>query len=634
MPQKLLASAFVLLLAFRVSAQNYTSFSIPDSISKKADAVIQLDEKTIDFVNQSKMVVHVKKVITVYNKNADFLSDISISYNKYRVIKSVSASVYGLLGNKIKTIKKRNFSDYSATGNEMLYTDSRFINYQYIPKSYPYTISYEYEIVTKNTALIPSWVPISYTDVGVMKSKYTFTYPETYTIQKSEQNFENYPITKNETAGSFSYTLQNVPPLKKESLSPSYQKIIPILRLASTQFSLAGIKGDAHTWDEFGKWMYTELVAPRNNLSEGAKARIRNLVKGVDDPIERAKIIYEYVQNKTRYISVQIGIGGWQPMFTNDVDKLGYGDCKALTFYTKSLMDVAEVPAFYSVVYADENKKNINKDVVSVQGNHAFLCLPREKDTIWLECTSQKKPFGYKNSSTDDRDVLVFTGNGAKIVHTNTNNDSENLQNTTASYTLKKDMSIAGSIDIKSYGTQYNQHLYLAGLTTKELDEALKDYFAEINNLTLHKIEVQNKKEALCFEEQLTFSANHYAIVNSDGSVLLSVNAFNRITFVPKRETNRKTDFEIIRGYQDVDEYTITLPDGFVFSGLPKPIELQTLFGNYQMSLEKLSDNTLVYKRTFLLNKGLYDKDLYSEYRAFRKKIKKYDTVKILLHQK
>jgi transglutaminase-like putative cysteine protease len=45
---------------------------------------------------------------------------------------------------------------------------------------------------------------------------------------------------------------------------------------------------------------------------------------------KKAKKIYQYLQNKTRYISVQIGIGGFQPVTAADVDRLGYGDCKGI----------------------------------------------------------------------------------------------------------------------------------------------------------------------------------------------------------------------------------------------------------------------------------------------------------------
>jgi hypothetical protein len=55
------------------------------------------------------------------------------------------------------------------------------------------------------------------------------------------------------------------------------------------------------------------------------------------EPIMKAKLIYDYVQQKSRYVSIQVGIGGWKPMDASDVDRLGYGDCKGLTNYTKAL---------------------------------------------------------------------------------------------------------------------------------------------------------------------------------------------------------------------------------------------------------------------------------------------------------
>ncbi len=36
------------------------------------------------------------------------------------------------------------------------------------------------------------------------------------------------------------------------------------------------------------------------------------------------------MQGKTHYISIQVGIGGYQPFLASDVDRLNYGDCKAL----------------------------------------------------------------------------------------------------------------------------------------------------------------------------------------------------------------------------------------------------------------------------------------------------------------
>ena len=113
-----------------------------------------------------------------------------------------------------------------------------------------------------------------------------------------------------------------------------------------------------------------------------------------------------------------MGIGGWQPFEASLVDQYGYGDCKALSNYTKSLLESLNIEARYTLVKAGEDEPNIISDFPSRQFNHVILCVPNQGDTLWLECTSQTNPFGYTGTFTSDRDVLVVTDGGGKIVHT------------------------------------------------------------------------------------------------------------------------------------------------------------------------------------------------------------------------
>ena len=67
--------------------------------------------------------------------------------------------------------------------NTSLYTDNRVIHYNYIPTTYPYTVTYKYILTESNTAFIPKWYPISNYRVGVKKRSYSFSYPEDFKIQ-------------------------------------------------------------------------------------------------------------------------------------------------------------------------------------------------------------------------------------------------------------------------------------------------------------------------------------------------------------------------------------------------------------------------------------------------------------------
>ncbi len=633
--KKTIALALLVVSQWIISAQNYSVSFIPDSIKTNADAVVIYDNTTIEILNQRSMNISQKTAVTIFNKNAQEWASPSIDYDKHQKINNVTLIYYDALGNVLKKVKRSEFMDYAAVDGFSIYSDNRLIHFDYTPVTYPFTMVYEYELSTSNTAFINSWFPMRGYDTGVLSSSYSLIFPKEFKVQQLENNILGFNIKSQVLPQRLNYTLSNTPPLKYEEMSPSFREIVPHVNFAINKFNLAGVDGQAESWEEFGIWMQDKLLASRNNLSEETKTQIKNMVEGVADPKERAKIVYEYVQNKTRYISVQIGVGGWMPMYTDDVDRLSYGDCKALTYYTKSLLEVADVPAYYTAVHAGNPKRNIEKDLVSVQGNHVFLILPMEKDSIYLECTSQKIPFGIKNDFTEDRDVLSLTPQGGKIIHTPAYLPEENRQDQIVHYSLDDKGTLNAKIEIKSFGNQYSNHLQdFDGKQPNELDELIKNHYDHINNITIESIKVYNNRELKRYEENILLSATNYAVINPDASILFSPNAFNRLDYVPPKVNNRKMPFEIKNSFKDVDQYKIQLPENYVVSDLPTSVSIETDFGIYSFSIEKETEQILVYKRSIIVYNGIYPKEKYEEYRKFRKDLKKYDEMKILVNKK
>jgi len=628
-PKTIISFLFIPFFAFSQGPMALLS----DTIKVNADAVIQSENYTVTIESQNKQIIHHKATITILNKAGDHFANLSLFYDKETKINNVKLSYYDIFGQLLDKVKRKDFNDYSATGNSSLYTDNRVLHYEYLPKNYPYTVVYEYEIISKNTAFISPWQPLSGYYISIIQSDYSIQVSDDLTLNKLETNFKNYNINKTVINGGLKYSVSDIKAFKKESLSPSFEKIAPSVRFAIDKFQLAGVKGEAKNWNDFGKWMYKELLVSRNNLSEETKNKIKALVANTDDPIARARIIYDYVQNKTRYISIQIGIGGWMPMLTDDVDKLGYGDCKALTYYTKSLLDIAEVPSYYTILYAGDNKRDIAKDLVTVQGNHAFLCLPTAKDTIWLECTSQKVPFGYINSFSDDRDVFIVTEKGGQIKHTSKNSSKDNLQHSIINYSISDTGELKGTATIKSYGTQYDDHLHsFDGKSPKDLKNTLKNFYA-LNEIDFNEIRVTNNKKKKHYDESFQFKASGFAKQYTATLLVFNLNPFNRISYIPKKVRNRKLPFEISRGYKDKDEYTIILPENYTIESLPKDETIINKYGTYIRTL-KQDNSKLIFKREFTLNSGNYPKEDYEDYRTFRKKINKLENIKLMLNKK
>ena len=339
------------------------------------------------------------------------------------------------------------------------------------------------------------------------------------------------------------------------------------------------------------------------------------------------------MQGKTRYISVQVGIGGWKPMYASDVDRLGYGDCKALTNYTKSLLDEVGVASYYTIIYGDSNIRNIDDKFSATQGNHAILCLPNNGDYVWLECTSQTDPFGYIANFTDDRDALIITPNGGEIVHTTVYNDEDNVLNTKAIVELDVSGNIVAEVNLEALGSQFRTHERLLYKTHKNQELHYKEYWDYINNLSIVSKAFKNDKDAIIFTENVSVEALKYAS-KAGNRLLFQPNIFNRVSDAPPRYKKRELPVEVDRGFVDYDEFVIKLPSSIQVEALQDDISISNKFGEYEFSIKQVNENELLFKRKFLLRKGNFPKEDYKDFRAFWLKVVRYDKSKIALIQK
>ena len=614
--------------------ENYASLLIPSALKEDANAVVRDNSIVITIEDVDAMTVLKKEVITVLNKLGDNYVSMSAHYDDDTKITELSATIYDAFGREIKKYKERDFLDVSAVSGGTLYSDSRVKYVDHTPVSYPYTVVFESEYKTSSTGFIPSWFPVESYFLSIEKSSYKLLNPKHFTIRKKEKNFHSYPIENTSTEFNVNYAIKNQKVVKYENNAPLSIDIMPYLLVGVNQFALKKIVGEATNWSEFGKWRYDYLKNGKDELSEAIKAKVRILVQGVTDPIEKAEIVYAFMQNKTRYISVQEGVGGWMPIPANEVDKVGYGDCKGLTNYTKTLLDAVGVKSHYAVIWAGAEQRDVDKDFFGMQGNHVILNIPNNGNDIWLECTSQTIPFGFLGDFTDDRNVLVMTPEGGIVKRTPAYKNETNLQEINAKIQLEENGSLTANLNRVSKGIQYDNISYYETFTKEELKKRYKsNVWNYNNNLEVSSVDLLNDKDKVVFKEDLKISIKNYASVN-EHEYLFRVNVFNKNNFVPKRYRTRKLPLKISRGYKDVDVYKIKIPKGYVLGVLPSEKNISTKFGTYKVTFTKMDDTTFKYHKTMVIKEGVYPKEEYKNYRSFRRSIAKYENLRIAISQK
>ncbi len=628
MKQLILISVF-LFNTLLIKAQDYAAEKIAISLKNRAHAVIRDSRTVVDMRSPDNVMISINKAITVLNKNGDKQAQLALFYDKNISIKSVKGEIYDEFGKQIGKISLSNFKDESAINDFSMFEDSR-VKY-YIPQisTYPYTIVYHYEIRNKQNLIIPEWRPVPDFDVSVAQSSYQFIFNPTDEIRIHENNYKGKAeeITL-EKQKSLNWKVHSITAIKHEPYSPNPDTYFTSIKVAPKSFSYYNFKGNYTDWQGLGKLSYDYLLKDRRTLPVETVQFIKDLVKDETNYKAKAKKIYEFFQKKTRYISVQIGIGGFQPIKAVEVDRLGYGDCKALVNYMQALLEVVGIEAYYCVVEAGEEKTDLLPSFASMeQGNHIILCLPLNGDTTWLECTSQDAPFGYLGSFTDDRWVLACTREGGKLMKTPKFEASKSQQIRTATLSLSKDGNVSGSVVTTFNGSQYDNHYFLIKKSATEKQKQLK-YLYDINNIEFTSIDLAADNDISLFTEKLAVTIDRYGITNSD-RISFTPNLFNLKRTVPSVR-NRVLPLDLKRGYTDIDSISFQLDENIMPVLLPKAINLESKFGQYSVEI-KMKDGKLAYYRKLIMKDGVFEPKDYEAFESFINEVASNDRIRVTL---
>lgn len=576
---------------------DYAVSKISADLMKKADVVKRHEDKRFEIIDIGKSRLYHKYALTILNENGDKYAMALEYYDKLREVKSIEGTLYDANGVKIKSLKKSDIKDLSGTSDVSLADDSRIKMHGFYHRSYPYTVEYETEVTYNGSFFFPAWDPVDNEKIAVVQSALTVKVPNDFEVRYKMYNYKGEPEIKNEKNNKILYwEIKNLEPIELEYAYPSWDYIAPMVYLAPTKFQLEKYTGDMSTWQGFGAFMYT-LNEGRDKLPENVKQKVHQLTDGVTNVKEKIRILYKYMQQNTRYISIQLGIGGWQTFDANYVATKKYGDCKALSNYMYSLLKEAGIKSCYTLVKAGRNSNYLREDFPSNQFNHAILCVPLQKDTVWLECTSQTLPSGYLSSFTANRPVLIINENGGKLVRTPNYTIAQNIQNRKSTGTISEDGQLITKINTTYHALeQDNLHHIINDLSHEKQLEYLKEQI-DLPHYDVSQFNYSEDKSSMpSVEERLEIKAPNYASITGK-RLFVYPNIISRRSLKLKADDTRKYPVSIKYEYTEIDTTELILPAGYQPEALPAPVKIEGKFGKYFSIVEMKSDKLLYYRK-------------------------------------
>ncbi len=640
MKKSIFMISFVLLIANCIVSgmpefkkMNYAVSLIPDGLRNDAKAVTRRHNTTFEVKNDKYAVEKVIHAITVFNKDERDNGVIVIHYDKFREIDELEGKIFDANGEEVYELESKDIKDYSDFSSYSLYDDSRVRVAEMYYDIYPYTVEFYYEVSYNGYLGWPKWYAQGNRD-PVQESSFEVLMPENKTL-RYWCNVDSIKPRINQQGDKISYSwqAQNLPKLSRDVVGDDIEDITTIVYIASDKFEIEERPGDMTSWTNFGSWCYN-LYKGKDNLPEDSKKEINSLIKPEDSIIKKIQKLYSYMQSRTRYVSIQLGIGGWEPFDAKFVHEHGYGDCKALSSYMITLLKEIGIEAFPVLVRSGDHRYPMIKQFPSNQFNHVIVCVPIQQDTVWLECTSRTIPFNHIGRGTENRPALMLTQDGGIVVHTPISNFNDNTQSRKTIVNLIS----SGTADVNSVVTwSGNQQDRIRNIVEDKSPNEIERWvmnFLDIPNLDL-KSHVMNGIDTPENGITLTtnFLAKRYGSVTGS-RLFFKPNMMEKRTYVPPNIDNRLSPVRFYYPYYDADTVVFSIPNEYDIEMLPKEIYLTSTFGKFISKTELTEDRRVVFTRSLKIDKYEIPAEDYNEYKNFFAEIVKSDRAQVVLVRK
>lgn len=601
----------------------YALSSMPDIVKKDADVIKRYENIAFEVKDIDRSSITVHQIVTVMNEKGKSALQFSEYTTKFRTLEDAEVKVFDALGRQISKYKQKDMTTQASFSN--LVDDIKYTYVNFPAAAYPVTFELKYTIRLKGNLIFPSY-DIQEGNQSVESSVFTAKVPKDLDLRFKEKNITIKPETTEEGDYKiYRWTVRNLPAVKREAgaVSP-----YPYVMLAPNQFRYDSFEGNLGTWKDYGSWV-ASLYKGLDKLPPDRVAFFQDLVKDIPDDRGKIKKLYEYLQQNFRYVSIQLGIGGFRPFSAEFTDKKKYGDCKALSNCMKAMLSAVGINSYNAIINAGKNALAMDDDFPAQLCNHVILCVPLQKDTVWLECTSNTNDFNVLGPFTENRNALLITEKGGVLVATPTSTSAENTFKAHTVITLQDDGSGSTLTTFKTTGEYKEEMRYIV----EEKRDDQKEYLVHgLHFKQPDDFAFKLKEGAGRYTTTLEMAFEKIHEFNAGNKFFISPRIYKLWTTVLPKAEERKQDFYFSFPLEKSDTTVFKLPAGFAVEALPKVKELSNNYAAYSTQYWYNETEKAVYTTASLvLKKHKIEAAGYADIKKFFDEVLMDDSQRIVL---
>ena len=581
-------------------------------------ATILEDSRTFTMQSLTDGALTVRRTVEVHSKQGDDAAIFLVYTRQNETLVSFSGEKTTPNGKK-ESLRKKDLTTTSIASG--IAEDGFATYYRPTAVTYPYTVTYNYTVqYKKGFAVFPEFEPVKTEKTDLKTGSYTLVVPPGTVIRNwTSPSAGACSFTGGDKNNRYEWKIRDYKGYVEEANMPSWAELAPIVLASPDAFVFEGLAGRQDSWKDVGAWQY-QLLDKDEALPAETVDKVRELTAGATSDLEKVRILYRYLKDKTRYVSIQFGIGGYKPFPAATVDKTGFGDCKALSNYMLRLLDACGIKGEYTIL--NTNRRDFRPDYPSFgQSNHVILTVPLKEyaDTLFLECTNPTYPIGYRHEDLAGHEMILIGEDGGTLIRARSYPDSLSREEIHTHIHLSPDGSAKLDVVRNMWTNQIEEWIGFDELD-KEEQRSLMTWALGVQPQNLTARSFKDNFDSYDGPDwypkcslEYSFDVRAYGQLN-DARMRLAVSPFS--IRMSAQRSQRVNPMVFRGGAIFINEITIDLPEGYRIESIPPDMDMDKVWGSFQ-SIASVKDDGIHISQCLRLKPCRVEPEAYSGFRDF-----------------
>ena len=459
----------------------------------------------------------------------------------------------------------------------------------------------------------------------VVRARYMISLPARWEPDFSWIHWDRVaPVTPlaSSTRKTLTLEIRDVPGIDDEPFKPGNRALEARL-LVRLKTADAGVHSWS-SWSDMAAW-YDGLSGPRRVPDATVTEKAQALTAAAPDTLSKIRALASFAQSQIRYVSIQIGIGGFQPHPASSILSNRYGDCKDKATLLAAMLQGIGIDSYYIVIHSERggvtpaspaSYSGFNHVILAVKlpddapdaGLDALVRHPRLGRLLVFDPTMPTTPLGRLPYYLQDNTGLLVAGQIGELLTLPRPAPESNFLERRGSFVLAGDGALAGEVVETRRGAEADSLRYrMQSASEAERRQELENFLARsFASFSLKSYAFQNLEDGGA-DLVVRYKVVASGFAKRAGTYLAvrpRVVGSKAVDLASNQKKPRRFPIDLETTALGRDEFTIELPEGCVPDSLPKPVALDAGFASYTSRTEA-SGRTIVYRREYRLAEPL-----------------------------